>query len=89
MSEITTHILDTSRGVPAANVGVLLERRRTGRTFASVARAHTDRDGRASFTQDAGPGVYRMTFDIAAHFGSEAFFPEVFGRSRGVDFTVR
>jgi 5-hydroxyisourate hydrolase len=77
MSDITTHVLDTSRGQPAAGVGVLLERRRSARTFVSVTRSNTDSDGRATLSQDAEPGVYRLTFDIAMHFGADTFFPEI------------
>ncbi len=76
MSVITTHVLDTSRGQPAVNVGVLLERRRAPRSWASVTRANTDRDGRARLADNAEPGVYRLTFDIGGYFGGGSFFSE-------------
>ncbi|BDH56424.1 hydroxyisourate hydrolase [Tsukamurella sp. PLM1] len=81
MSTVTTHVLDTALGIPAAGVPVRLERIGPG-TVDEVARAVTDDDGRA---RDLGPddlpaGTYRITFDTAAHASATAqdnFFPEV------------
>ncbi len=75
MSLVTTHILDTAAGRPAADVGVRLE---TG-TGHPVAAGRTDADGRI---RDLGPetlepGVYRLVFDTGAHLGPDSFFPEV------------
>jgi 5-hydroxyisourate hydrolase len=91
MSGITTHVLDTARGRPAAGVPVLLETRFKGRSWRSVARGATDSDGRAS---DLLPpsfqlteGDYRLTFDVGAYFaasGAEGFYTEVV-----VSFVVR
>jgi 5-hydroxyisourate hydrolase len=79
---LSTHVLDTARGRPAAGVRVRLERLDTA--WVPVADGVTDDDGRlrdwvgpaAAF----GPGEYRLIFDTAAYFtgqGLEAFFPEV------------
>jgi 5-hydroxyisourate hydrolase len=85
MSGITTHVLDVSRGRPAAAVPVVLERR-TGLpdAWTLVGRGATDADGRArdlvSPPARVEPGVYRITFDTAAWFraqGVEGFYPEV------------
>ncbi len=75
MSLVTTHILDTAVGRPAANVAVRLE---TGSAKA-VADGLTDTDGRI---RDLGPetlepGVYRLVFDTGSYLGPDAFFPEV------------
>lgn len=76
---ITTHVLDTSRGRPAAGVPVLLERWEDG--WQEVGRGTTDADGRARELLN-GPlreGVWRITFDLAAWFGAQgiaAFYPE-------------
>lgn len=75
MSAITTHVLDTARGEPAAGIPVLL-RRRNGEP---IAEGHTDSDGRC---RDLGPprvdgGDYQLVFDTANYLGVEAFFPEV------------
>jgi 5-hydroxyisourate hydrolase len=77
MSAITTHVLDTARGVPAVGMPVRLERvDAAGCT--EIARASTDANGRAS---ELGPvlierGTYRLVFDTGA-YASVTFFPEV------------
>ena len=86
MSAISTHVLDTSRGRPAAGVSVLLERR-TGHgdgEWHAVGRGDTDADGRVrELIPDGGPlipGVYRLKFDTGRYFDSvsvHAFYPEV------------
>ncbi|MBB4685323.1 hydroxyisourate hydrolase [Amycolatopsis jiangsuensis] len=74
MSLVTTHVLDTAAGKPAAGIAVRFEHE--GRL---LAEGVTDADGRI---RDLGPdtlepGVYRLVFDTAAYLGPEAFFPEV------------
>jgi 5-hydroxyisourate hydrolase len=83
MSAITTHILDTSRGRPAAAVLVVLERR-VGEEHEELCRGVTDADGRLRTLLPQGepvaPGIYRLTFHTAAYFaaqGGEGFYPEV------------
>lgn len=81
MSGITTHVLDTSRGVPAEGVPVRLERRQDDGWW-PVGAGRTDRDGRARDLAAAEPeaGTYRLTFDTAAYFASsgvEGFYPVV------------
>lgn len=81
MSAVTTHILDTAAGHPAAGVPVRLEARTHG-TWQRLADAATDADGRV---RDLGPdrleaGVYRIVFDTATYFAAArkaAFYPEV------------
>ena len=79
MSRITTHVLDTARGRPAAGVPVTLEVR-SGDAWRALGRAHTDADGRARDICDGDieVGTYRLTFDTAAYFEKidvEGFFP--------------
>lgn len=83
-SPITTHILDTSRGRPAAGVPVTLERLADTGEAVVIARGVTDADGRIRDLLPAeprpAPGMYRMTFDTGAYFaalGLEAFYPSV------------
>lgn len=80
MSAITTHVLDTAVGQPAAGIPVRLE----GYGGAVLGDATTDDDGRVrSLGPDTiGPGTYRLIFDTSRHF-PDAFFPEVV-----VTFTV-
>ncbi|GAA1088252.1 hydroxyisourate hydrolase [Tsukamurella spumae] len=82
MSTVTTHVLDTARGVPAGGVPVRMDRIGPDGTVDPVAHGVTDDDGRV---KDLGPddlpaGVYRLTFDVAGYAattGQENFFPEV------------
>lgn len=83
MSAITTHVLDTARGRPAAGIPVLLEQRR-GNEWHAVGTGDTDRDGRLrTLCPDATPltaGVYRLTFTTRGYFAAQgvaAFYPEV------------
>jgi 5-hydroxyisourate hydrolase len=78
---ITTHVLDTSRGCPAAGVPVVLERA-TEPGWQPVGRGTTDADGRVSDLLTSVPedGRYRLTFDTGAYFdavGEAGFYPEV------------
>ena len=93
MSAITTHVLDTALGRPAAGVPVRLEQV-TAAGCTELGRASTDHDGRvARFAAGpAGPGTYRLVFDTAAYAatrpgsadGEACFFPEV-----AITFAVR
>jgi 5-hydroxyisourate hydrolase len=78
---ITTHVLDTSRGRPAAGVAVRLEQR-VGEDWQERGRAVTDPDGRARELLHAPleAALYRLTFDTGAYFaalGLETFYPQV------------
>jgi 5-hydroxyisourate hydrolase len=84
MSAITTHVLDTTRGQPAAGVSIVLERRSGSAQWEHVARGETDSDGRLrSLLADDAPlvaGVYRLVFATGRYFdqqGARALFPEV------------
>jgi 5-hydroxyisourate hydrolase len=72
---ISTHILDTSRGHPAAGVPVRLEVRE-GDTWRAVAAGTTNVDGRHAFEVAREPGVYQLWFDIEDYYagGAEHFF---------------
>jgi 5-hydroxyisourate hydrolase len=87
MSLITTHVLDTAAGRPAAGIRVLLAVR-SGADWRTLGEAVTDDDGRVRDIgpDTVGPGTYRLTFrteDYFFHDGRESFFPEV-----TVTFTV-
>jgi 5-hydroxyisourate hydrolase len=80
VSTVTTHVLDTARGVPAAGVPVVLERVSDG--VQQLASGATDRDGRvgALGPDELPSGTYRLRFDTASYFtetGQRGFFPEV------------
>jgi 5-hydroxyisourate hydrolase len=79
---LSTHVLDTAAGRPAAGVDVFLDRRTDGGWDHLVAAA-TDDDGRIGRLVPAGAlvaGVYRLTFATGRYAettGTATFFPEV------------
>ncbi len=79
---ITTHVLDTALGKPAAGVPLVLERV-DGHACRELGRGRTDADGRVSDLLPPGSlerGTYRITFDTAAYFaatGRTSFYPSV------------
>lgn len=80
MSTVSTHVLDTALGRPAAGVAVRLERMDDGR--APLAEAITGEDGRVAALgpADLAAGAYRVVFGTGAYFaraGQRAFYPEV------------
>jgi 5-hydroxyisourate hydrolase len=89
-SPITTHVLDTARGAPAAGVRVRLEREGAAGAWAHAGEGTTDGDGRLRTLLPAGgltAGAYRIVFDAGAYFrglGVEAFWREV-----TIEFVVR
>jgi 5-hydroxyisourate hydrolase len=73
VTQITTHVLDTAHGRPAAGVRVVLERGDDD-GWAQVATATTDADGRARDLGAVAPGQHRLTFDTGA---LSSFYPRV------------
>ena len=74
---ITTHVLDTARGRPAALVPVELDFFITGHGWREVGRGITNNEGRiADFGEPAAAGIYRLMFDVAS-YSPEAFFPSI------------
>jgi 5-hydroxyisourate hydrolase len=83
MSALTTHVLDTARGRPAAGVAVTLYRSGDG-GWILLGHGVTDADGRCRnlLASDAplAAGRYRLSFETGAWFhadGLEAFHPHV------------
>ena len=72
---ISTHVLDTSRGGPAAGVAVTLFRRDGGERV-MVGSGTTGEDGRiASLAPDGvAPGWYQLVFDLDPYYGSQQHF---------------
>lgn len=84
MSAVTTHVLDAGAGVPAAGVGVRLERLGTDvePVAEPVAEGITDSDGRIGALGPAAleAGTYRLTFATGEWFaaaGRATFYPQV------------
>ncbi|MFI5148259.1 MAG: hydroxyisourate hydrolase [Bacteroidia bacterium] len=84
MSQITTHILDTSKGKPAAGVTVVLEKKSDGEKWNRIGNGETNTDGRVSNLLPEGqttePGIYRLVFDTKSYFekqNTSGFYPSV------------
>jgi len=75
MSTISTHVLDTSRGAPAAGIRITLER--SGEVIGSGV---TDDDGRVTELladgQRLGIGLHKLVFEVGQYFSSTNAFYE-------------
>lgn len=70
MTTVSTHVLDTERGAPAA--GVHVELFRADGTLAG--EGVTDEDGRVRDLADAEPGTYRIVFHPDSPFFTRVEF---------------
>jgi 5-hydroxyisourate hydrolase len=89
MVSLSTHVLDTSIGRPAAGVAVRLQRHDAS-GWVDVSDTKTDADGRVQALVPAGAaadaGRYRLIFDVGAYFaarGQDSFYTQV-----TIDFTI-
>ncbi|HET9422602.1 MAG TPA: hydroxyisourate hydrolase [Nocardioides sp.] len=74
MATLSTHVLDTARGRPAAGLRVEL----SASDGSAVADGVTDADGRVgSLGGDLQEGSYALRFDTGGYLGADAFYPEV------------
>jgi 5-hydroxyisourate hydrolase len=81
VTHVTTHVLDSALGRPAAGVPVLLRH-----AAGIIATGMTDADGRVSHIgpELLEPGDYTLSFDTAVYFGDAPhFYPSV-----SIDFTI-
>jgi 5-hydroxyisourate hydrolase len=74
---LTTHVLDTADGGPAAHLAIALYRLGPGPDDrALLTRTTTDADGRPSAPLLAGddltPGVYELVFEVGAYFAARS-----------------
>ena len=71
MAGITTHVLDTAKGRPAAGIKIAL-----WRDEELLFKGSTDNDGRARILEPdrVEPGTYRLLFDVGA-YNPDGFFP--------------
>jgi 5-hydroxyisourate hydrolase len=80
MSGITTHVLDTVLGKPAAGIAVRLEVHHA-EMWSVVGMSATDADGRCrDLVESPAPGLYRLTFatgEYMAAQGRNSIYPEI------------
>lgn len=82
MSPITTHILDTGNGKPAAGVPVTLDKEAAGE-FSRLGEGVTDADGRVKDLlgddHKLEAGIYKISFATAKYYkdlNQKTFYPE-------------
>ena len=82
MSRITTHVLDTSRGRPAADLKIELHKK-SGEEWKFIGAGLTDNNGRCNnLLEDAlvETGTYRLMFHAGAYFKAQqvaSFYSEI------------
>ena len=83
MSQITTHILDTTKGKPAKGITIVLYNGENDE-WKEIARGKTNDDGRiVDFLKKDStlqPGIYKMRFETKDYFDRnaiETFYPYV------------
>jgi 5-hydroxyisourate hydrolase len=84
MSQITSHVLDTSRGKPAAGITISLFERNNEGEWLLLAQGKTNADGRVPALLEQNrvlpAGSYRVHFTISDYFSAlneQAFYPYV------------
>jgi len=89
MSQLTTHVLDTSVGRPGKNMAVKLLQR-SGEGWHTITQGITDDEGRITDLLPAGklmtPGNYKLVFQTGDYFAAnniKGFYPAV-----EIQFTV-
>lgn len=70
---ISTHILDTTKGLPASGVSVVLEKHQES-GWTEIGKEKTNTDGRIVFQCPKEQGVYRLTFCIEEYYETEEHF---------------
>ena len=77
MGRLTTHVLDTSNGLPAADLEITLWRIGPDGDRRRLATRRTNADGRLDGPILEGeayvPGTYEMVFSVGAHFRRRGF----------------
>lgn len=83
MSTVSTHVLDTAIGRPAADVRLTLEQRNAD-GWERLAATVTDSDGRVAHLlgqgEELAPGTYRLRFATGAYYEltqTPCFYPTV------------
>lgn len=83
--QLSSHILDISKGMPAADVKITLQKQIQGNQWQMQAEKQTDKNGRVSdfLPQTEGTdniGIYKLTFCVEPYFQSQqmdTFYPYI------------
>ena len=74
---ISTHVLDTALGRPAAGIALVLSRQSSG-AWVEAGKGETDADGRCRKLLGELPaerGIYRLRFGMAPYFAAQGLTP--------------
>jgi 5-hydroxyisourate hydrolase len=90
---LTTHVLDTSTGQPAARIAVMLFAV-DGNVRTHVSTSVTNADGRTDnpMAEIVSPGMYELIFSVAPYFATQniaAFYDEITIRFRVEDINLK
>jgi 5-hydroxyisourate hydrolase len=92
MATVSTHVLDTARGIPAEGISVGLFAIDDERTLLHVAVTNAEGRTDAPLATDLAPGHYELVFAVVDYFALEttaAFFDEIPVRFRITDAAGR
>ena len=88
MGKLSTHVLDTARGRPAAGMKIELRRMPSGELLKTLT---TNNDGRTDAPvlgpEEIGEGDYELSFHVGAYFGEAKFLDVVPVRFRCLLYT--
>ena len=74
MGRLTTHVLDTANGQPAAGIDITVARMEADGRLHQLAAAVTNHDGRVDAPLLEGealvPGIYEIAFRVGAYFAA-------------------
>jgi len=75
INRISTHVLDTALGKPAARVPVRLDQREKDGRWLTLGSFNTDADGRCvqmlGESQPLAEGLYRLVFDTGSYYAAQ------------------
>jgi 5-hydroxyisourate hydrolase len=84
MSQITTHILDTSKGKPATGILIRLQKQKEDKSWIEIGKGCTNDDGRLPGLVSENTflefGIYKLIFDTETYFsncGVVGLYPSV------------
>ena len=83
VSQITTHVLDTSTGIPGKDISIRLQALRNN-VWQTIAQGITSKDGRIpdllAQEHNLKPDIYKMVFDTGKYYSEQktkTFYPKV------------
>jgi|JI9StandDraft_2_1071091.scaffolds.fasta_scaffold07183_4 5-hydroxyisourate hydrolase/2-oxo-4-hydroxy-4-carboxy-5-ureidoimidazoline decarboxylase len=83
VSQITTHVLDTSTGIPGKDISIKLQSYKSG-TWQTITQGITNADGRIPDllppSKTINPDTYKMVFDTGKYYGAlqtKTLYPQV------------